>query len=353
MSTNALNALAVPATYTRLVVQRWPARTAALLRDTGLIAAELAGRETISAEQQLQVLRNAAAVAGRPDWAFEFGGALSLASHGPLGFAAVSAATLGEGLHVLAEFAPIRAPYLGFAVAQAGQQLQLRVDTGRYRLGDLELPIVEIVLQVARTYVDAVCGAGVVDMTLHFARSRPSHARCYAAGRRLTCAFDAAFDGIGVPASLRGLPCPLHDERTFRAALLRCHEALDAVLSPDDVVTRSSHWLAARFEEIATSRGTPRQPRLDELARALCVSPRTLVRRLAAGGTSFTALRAGQQHQIACRLLADARFTAGEIGARLGYGDAANFARAFKRRAGAPPGQYRRGTAMDADHGAA
>lgn len=352
MSRPPLSALPVPATYTRLLLQRWPARTTALLRGTGLRAPDLVSCETISAAQQLEVLRNAAMLAGRAGWAFEFGAALGLASHGPLGFAAVSAATLGEGIEVLAEFAPIRAPFLGFAADHAGGQLRLRVDTGRYDLGDLELPMIEIVLQVARTYVDAVCGEGAVDTTLHFARPRPAHARSYSVGRRLTCVFGADFDGVTVPASLRSLPCPLHDEKTYRAALLRCHEALDAVLSPDDVVARSSHWLAAHFDEIVTGRGAPRQPRLEELAKVLCVSPRTLVRRLASGGTSFTALRAAQQHQIACRLLSDARFTAGEIGVLLGYGDAANFARAFKREAGMPPGRFRRGSRQPQGHGA-
>ncbi len=339
----SLDALAVPTTYSRLLLQRLPAESSALLCGTGLRATDFVGRETISATQQLQVLRNAAKLARRPAWALEFGAALSLASHGPLGFAAVSAATLGDGFRVLAEFAPIRAPFLGFAAEQVGQQLLLRVDTSGYDLGDLELPMLEIVLQVARAYVDAVCGEDAVDTTLYFARPRPAHARSYAIGRRLSCVFDAAFNGVAVPASLAGLPCPLHDEKTYRAALLRCREALDAVLSPDDVIARASHWFATHFDEIAAGRETSRQPRLRELARILCVSPRTLVRRLAESRTSFTALRAAQQHQIACRMLADARFTAGEIGALLGYGDAANFARAFKRKAGVPPGQFRRG----------
>jgi AraC-like DNA-binding protein len=346
-----LSALAVPASYTRLLLQQWPARMPALLRHTGLRPADLAGRETISAAQQLEVLRNAARIAGHPGWAVEFGAALSLASHGPLGFAAVSAATLGEGLEVLAEFAPIRAPFFGFALEQVGQQLRLRVDAGRYDLGDLELPIIEIVLQVARAYVDAVCGAGAVDTTLYVARPRPAHAKSYVTGGRLTCVFDAVFHGVAVPASVRGLPCPLHDEKTYRAALLRCHEALDAVLNPDDVVARSSHWLAAHFDEVVAGRAAPRQPRLEDLAGVLCVSPRTLVRRLADSSTSFTALRVAQQYRIACRLLGDARFTAGEIGVLLGYDDEANFARAFKRKAGVPPGQYRRRSGQAAGHG--
>jgi AraC-like DNA-binding protein len=41
-------------------------------------------------------------------------------------------------------------------------------------------------------------------------------------------------------------------------------------------------------------------------------------------------------------MLDDASYTVNEIGYRLGYGDAANFGRAFKRLTGQSPGQYRR-----------
>ena len=83
-------------------------------------------------------------------------------------------------------------------------------------------------------------------------------------------------------------------------------------------------------------------PRLEQLAAALCVSPRTLCRQLEQRGTSFGELRAAQQLELACKLLADARYTASDIGVMLGYGDAANFGRAFRRMTGVAPGQYRR-----------
>ena len=338
-----IGALPTPTTYTRLLLQRWPGKATALLRGTAMRASELPRLDAITAEQQLQVFRNAMDLAGRPDWALDFGGQLGVNAHGPLGFAALSAPTLGEGLEVFARFARIRAPYLGFASLQTDSQLGLTIDTGLYPLGRLELPLVEIVLQIGKAYVDAVCGRDAVETTLHVGLPRPRHAKTYATYLRSPCVFNAGFNGIVLPASLRGLPCPMHDEGTYRASLLRCREALDAVLSPDDVVARAAHWLAAHFEQIGAHSSQPVQPRFERLAAALCLSPRTLSRQLAARGTSFGEMRAAQQHEIACRLLADARFTVGEIGLRLGYDDPANFLRAFKRRAGVPPGQYRRG----------
>jgi len=338
-----IGALPTPVTYTRLLLQRWPGKGKAILRETGMRPAELPRLTAITAERQLQVLRNAMDLAGRPDWALDFGQQLGVSAHGPLGFAALSAPTLGEGLAVLARFARIRAPYLGFASLQADRQLRLTFDTSLHPLGRLELPIVEILLQIGKAYVDAVCGRDAVETTLHVRLPPPRHAKMYATHLRSPCVFDAEFNGIVLPASLKGLPCPMHDEGTYRASLLRCREALDAVLSPDDVVARAAHWLAAHFDQIAADGVPPAQPRFVRLAAALCVSPRTLSRQLAERGTSFSEMRATQQHEIACRLLGDARFTVGEIGLRLGYDDSANFLRAFKRRTGIAPGQYRRG----------
>ena len=48
------------------------------------------------------------------------------------------------------------------------------------------------------------------------------------------------------------------------------------------------------------------------------------------------------ERDLACQLLNDARYSVNEIGTLLGYGDAANFGRAFRRMTGISPGQYRR-----------
>jgi len=338
-----LTALRTPSTYTRLLLRRWPAEADALLAGTGLTAATVSSDPHITAEQQLQVLRNAAQLSGRADWALEFGRQLNIHSHGPLGFAALSAPTLGEGLDVLAQFARIRGPYMNVESLRTDQHLILKFDTGLYPLGSHELPVIEILLQVAASFSDAVLGGSTVDSLLWISQPPPLHAASYAQYFHARVEFNAAFSGILLPASLKALPCPLHDEKTYHASLARCREALDAVLSPDDVVARATHWMAAHFDQIAARGHAVSQPRLEQLAGALHMSPRTLIRQLTDGGTSFTELREAQQLAIAQRLLADARYSVNEVGGLIGYGDAANFGRAFRRVTGVSPGQYRRG----------
>ncbi len=336
------DSLPCPSTYSRLLLQRWPTAQGRLLAGTELTPESLVHHGAITVSQQLQVLRNARVLAGREDWALEFGRRLNINSHGPLGFAAISAATLGEGIETLGAFARIRSPYIEHSAVEEDRRLVLRFDTSRYPLGDLEVPLVEILQQIALSYVRAVLGEDNSDATLCFAYAARGHASLYRETFNTRCEFSAGFNGIALPAALKALPCPLHDEKIFRSSVSRCREALAGVLAEDDVVARTSHWLAAHFEHISTNRKFTSLPRLEQMADAWGVTTRTVIRRLADNGVRFGELRAAQQLEMARRMLDDARYTVSDVGYLLGYGDPANFGRAFRRLTGQSPSEYRR-----------
>jgi AraC-like DNA-binding protein len=77
------------------------------------------------------------------------------------------------------------------------------------------------------------------------------------------------------------------------------------------------------------------------MARILNLSPRTLERRLAQEGGSFRAYARAARHARACELLRAGRLGITQIAYQLGYGDAANFTRAFRREAGCSPSEFR------------
>ncbi|AFO93468.1 AraC family transcriptional regulator (plasmid) [Phaeobacter inhibens] len=81
---------------------------------------------------------------------------------------------------------------------------------------------------------------------------------------------------------------------------------------------------------------------LVDAARALRVTPRTLMRRLDADGTSFQAIKDGLRRDIAIRDLQSGQKSTEEISQDVGFSTAANFHRAFKRWTGATPSSYRR-----------
>jgi AraC-like DNA-binding protein len=76
-------------------------------------------------------------------------------------------------------------------------------------------------------------------------------------------------------------------------------------------------------------------------AAIIGMSARTLQRRLAEHALPFSRLLQRVRFLNAQRLLSDARMRVGEIATRLGYTDAANFTRAFKRWTGIVPSEFR------------
>jgi len=80
---------------------------------------------------------------------------------------------------------------------------------------------------------------------------------------------------------------------------------------------------------------------LNSLADLLCVSERSLQRRLTESGTSFRQLQEETRFSLARHLLQATNTSVTEIGFELGYTEPANFSRAFQRWAGVSPRQFR------------
>jgi AraC-like DNA-binding protein len=79
-----------------------------------------------------------------------------------------------------------------------------------------------------------------------------------------------------------------------------------------------------------------------DLAASLCsISKRSLQRRLAECGTTYSDALARARFDVASSLLADPEKRVIDIASRLGYGDSSNFSRAFRRYAGVSPRKYR------------
>lgn len=109
----------------------------------------------------------------------------------------------------------------------------------------------------------------------------------------------------------------------------------------DWIFTRSrEHSLPLRIRELL-HRAEGAEGRLPEVAAALGLTPRTLMRRLAADETSFQAIKDGLRRDLAIRRLRDGGRTLEAISQELGFSSAANFHRAFRRWTGAPPSLYR------------
>jgi AraC-like DNA-binding protein len=84
------------------------------------------------------------------------------------------------------------------------------------------------------------------------------------------------------------------------------------------------------------------QSDIGSAAEATGISTRTLQRNLRESGTSFTALLLQTRIQLAKQWIEDEGRSLSDIARALGYSDAANFTRAFRRHTGQSPRAYRK-----------
>lgn len=81
---------------------------------------------------------------------------------------------------------------------------------------------------------------------------------------------------------------------------------------------------------------------LENVARLMNMSQRTLKCRLQNEGTTFRALLAQSRGAMAQELLRDGRLSLSEIAERLGFSDLSSFSQAFRRWYGAAPSKFRK-----------
>ena len=333
--------LQCPTTYARILHQQSPGHSLELLRNTGLEANSLGRREYIKVAQLIQVFRNALALEHNVGWGLKLGRRLNFSGHGALGFAALSAPTIGDGLDVYTKYARSRAPYIDLIGQRSGGYYRLLVDS-TMPLAKLEEPLAEVLLLIAEAYVMEVLGSVPDQSTLSFAFPRPAHGQLYAEYFSLPVQFDAAETCLQIPLELCEMPCPLYDEQAYQAALARCRIELSAVIDPGDAASRVRLLLASHFDQVDLVEDIVAPPNLDTVASTLCISPRTLIRQLTTQNTSFRQMLEELQLAAASRLLDQARYSVADISALLGYSDTSNFNRAFRRWTGLSPGRYRR-----------
>ena len=83
------------------------------------------------------------------------------------------------------------------------------------------------------------------------------------------------------------------------------------------------------------------EARIDAIANAVGVSSRSLARRLAEEGTTFSEVLDDIRRALSLQYLAEPKLSVDQITSLLGYGDAGSFSHAFRRWTGTSPSQAR------------
>jgi AraC-like DNA-binding protein len=334
----------VASAYAQLFLRGPDASPEQLLEGTGLGQADLTHLDFIDARQVARLLRNLDAASSDPAWAPRMGEKFNISTHGPLGFAALSAPTLGEALQVMAEYHAVRITTITAELQQLGNRFRFCMSD---LSGDTQYArwIMEVTLRVLESLVETIVGHPLGDNVLiSFSYPAPDYAEQLAGIYGTPCEFGAAHNAITMPASWRHIPSPLYDESTYRANIAKCREIIARQDRGGDPVQTVRNILATHFDRRRGSRvsgGPP--PGLEAIAARMHLTPRTLIRRLKRAGSPYKSLLEEARVDCAEQLLGQASLTVAEVGEILGYSDPANFGRAFRKWKGVTPAAWRRG----------
>ena len=103
----------------------------------------------------------------------------------------------------------------------------------------------------------------------------------------------------------------------------------------------ASRAIGDRVKGVLTPLLAGRRPGIEDVAKELGTSPRTLQRRLAQDGLSFQQLLQEARRELARHYLLHSSLELSETAYLLGYEDAHSFFRAFHEWEGSPPGEWR------------
>jgi AraC-like DNA-binding protein len=168
-----------------------------------------------------------------------------------------------------------------------------------------------------------------------FAHPAPSVVREHERVFQAPIRFTAGENALVFPSELLHLPCRTADPGLL--AVLSRHA--DQILS---VLPQTDSWSDRIRRTAAEELGRGTAP-VEQVARRLGLSVRSLQRRLAEEGTSYTELLDGIRHELAVRYFRDSRLSIAQIALLLGYAETSSFDRSFRRWCGMSPSDYRAG----------
>lgn len=265
-------------------------------------------------------------------WHLSLAERFTVPAHGPLGFAVVTAPDIQAAIGVLTRYLGIRGPFLWPAGAIEGDDYVIRFYESMH-MGTQRRLLIELALLSVQDLIERPLGRKMQGAQLAFALAPPSYLGTLNRAFHANVIFAARRHSLRFPAAWLDERCVLHDEAMHRYLLGRCEEELRLMsgILPAEIAVRQ-----------ALLASPDRLPGLREIADSQNLSPRTLMRRLKLGNTSYRAICNDVRRSLAIDYLANSGLSVGHIAYRLGYQDPSNFGRAFRTWFGLTPGQYRR-----------
>ncbi len=288
-----------------------------------------------SGELTAEVLETAAQLTGIDSIALRVGMQFRPATFLDIGYALAAASTIQEAMEINMRYQPLTQEVARTRLQVAGKEAQIVLEPaiadpermrrvteailagyasiGRWLLWDHERPVASV----------------------KFRHARPSQETCdfYISLFGENVIFDAPADMLVFDAALVSRPLPNANPALVQLLTGRLNARLAAYRAGSSL---RMLVIAGLHKQIRSGK-----PNLDDTAKLLGMSGRTLRRRLQEEGLTYSDLLATARKEAAEVYVHEEKLTLAEIAGLLGYSDQTAFMRAFKTWFGESPGAYR------------
>lgn len=313
------------------------------LQDLGLFSDELRAAlgdiptdplEKIPVEKYLKMWQIARHQYGKPGLPTALAMAVPFGAFGILDYLTASAETVAGALESLALHSRIATQDTGFEISESEGMHWISVQAQNHVPPEAQ----EFTLAMLVTRLRLLCGKPLCLQAVLLPGVQPQdntlHEQLYGKNCRYQSRVAAlAIDAKDLQESVVKADPYMHEMLKDIAARL---------MLGNDVSTNLELALKARLRDLLCQGGVTSH----SMARLLGTSERTLQRRLAEAGKTFSQLVEDFQHEEALRLLSNSKASLAQIGLSLGYSEQTSFTRAFKRWTGITPSAWRKANGL-------
>jgi AraC-like DNA-binding protein len=288
----------------------------------------------VSIDQIFKCYRNASKLSRDPHFAYHAGLKFHVTAYGLYGFAILSSVNYRQTMRFAMNYHQLATPVTeiefreegGGAIWKVTPISHLRIDGSLYKF------LVEHQFGVHLSLHRDVMGSSFAPRELHVTYGPPADASKYGDIFGCPVQFGRAQNEFRYDAAwLDGVP-RLGNQITHSAVIGLCDSQLEEL--------HLRIGLAGRVRQVLLSH-LMRPTGIEDVAKVLNMSVRTLRRKLSEEGTSFRDLVDELRREMAMKYLRDTDLTVEDIADALGFSDAANFRHAFRRWTNATPQEFR------------
>lgn len=306
-----------------------------LLRSVGLDPdTKVDPRAMVAASAYYSLLELIAEQIDVTDLPLRTGASMRCDEYGALGLAFKAAPTLRGSYSRIERYARLWTNVVEYELEPVGKDTWFHLHrTGPRRLG-MRLSN-EATLASAIAIAREVSSGGSVSLReVHLTHPAPKDTSRHTAYFGCPVIFSSDRDAILFANTTLDLPNTLGDKGITQFLLGHLEHELATVSVVTDLKDRIRDLVARSLSEGS--------PKMEDIARRLGISVRSLHRRLAANGLSFQTLTEATRKELAEGLLSDPNYSLAEIAFLTGFAEQSSFNRAFKRWAGETPANFRR-----------